>query len=160
MHVADFGCGKTGHIVFPASVVVGSQGIVYAVDILKDVLVSIQKRANLEALVNIHTIWSNLEYVGKTAIPSDSLDLVFIVNTLSQAENRHGILEEAKRLLKSKGRIVVVDWHKKGLSFSPDDNRFVNFDDMKDWARMNGFGVQDEFTVGPYHHAIVLYRNL
>lgn len=159
MHVADFGCGRTGHIVFPASLQVTSNGVVYAVDILKDVLNNIQKRADLEALVNIHTIWSNLEYVGKTAIPAGSLDVVFIVNTMSQSDNRHGMLEEAKRLLKDKGRIVVVDWTKKGLSFSPADERFVDFSDIKGWARNNLFGVQEEFGVGPYHHGLVLYRN-
>ncbi|MCX6779720.1 MAG: hypothetical protein NT034_00885 [Candidatus Magasanikbacteria bacterium] len=41
MRVADMGCGRTGHFVLPAARVVGEKGLVYAVDILKDVLQSL-----------------------------------------------------------------------------------------------------------------------
>lgn len=159
MHVADFGCGRTGHFVFPTAIKVGMEGAVFAVDIQQDVLENVQKRADMEALVNVHTVWSNLEMVGKTAIPEGSLDVVFVVNTLTQSDNRHAVLEEAKRLLKSKGRIVIVDWRKKGLSFSPADERFVDFADLINWGRMHGMALQEEFNVGEYMYGVVLYRN-
>lgn len=159
MHVADFGCGRTGHMVFPAAMVVGERGLVFAIDILKDVLENVHKRAKMEALHQVQTVWSNLEYLGKTAIPEGSLDIVFIVNVLSQSDNRHGMLEEAKRLLKDKGRIVVADWNKEGLSFSPDHKRFVDFTNVTEWARLHGFGIQEQFAVGPYHHGVILYRH-
>lgn len=158
MHIADLGCGRTGHLVFPASRIIGKQGLVYAVDILKDVLTLIQKRAASSAIHNIHTVWSNIESVGATAILPNSLDVVFVVNTLIHSDNRHGILEEARRLLKEKARLVIVDWKKKGLTFSPDDKRFVDFEDIKSWAQMHGYAVQEEFDVGAYHHGLVLFK--
>lgn len=159
MHVADFGCGRTGHIIFPAATVLGEQGVIYAVDILKDVLANVEKRALLEGLSNIHPVWSNVEMVGKTAVPQGSLDVVFIVNVLSHSDNRHGILEEAKRLLKKKGRLVIADWTREGLSIAPAGERFVDFSHVVNWARMHGFALQNEFPVGKYHHGVVLYRN-
>lgn len=158
MHVADFGCGRTGHIAIPAAVAVGPEGIVYAVDILKDVLENVQKRADVDSLVQLHTVWSNLEMIGKTAIPAATLDVVFIINTMTQSDNRHAMLEEAKRLLKEKGRIVVVDWKKKGLSFTPADHRFVDFADVIQWGRMHGMGIQEQFDVGEYLHGVVLFK--
>ena len=127
MHAADFGCGRTGHVIFPAATRIGEQGVVYAVDILKDVLHNVEKRAKMEGLVNIHPVWSNVELVGKTAIPEGSLDVVFVVNVLCHSDNRHGILEEARRLLKDKGRVVIADWTHDGLSFAPSGDRFVDF---------------------------------
>lgn len=159
MHVADFGCGRTGHMVFPAALVVGEQGLVYGVDILKDCLENVQKRAAMESLHQVQTIWSNVEYVGKTAIPAGSLDTIFIVNMLNQSDNRHGILEEARRLLKDKGRIVIVDWVTAALSFSPAEERLVDFKDLVSWARMHGFGLQEECGIGSYHNCVVLYRH-
>ncbi|MBD3311133.1 MAG: methyltransferase domain-containing protein [Candidatus Magasanikbacteria bacterium] len=158
MHVADLGCGRTGHVVFPAAVVLGERGIVYAVDILKDVLEIIQKRANTNRLYNIHTVWANLEHVGATAIPEKSLDVAFLVNTLVQADNRHGVLEEAKRLLKDKARLVIVDWARKGLKFGPQDERFVDFENIKKWANMHGFAFQEEFDVGRFHKGLVFFK--
>jgi ubiquinone/menaquinone biosynthesis C-methylase UbiE len=159
MHVADFGCGRTGHVIFPAAKAVGVRGIVYAVDILKDALEAIKKRAAINSMMNVHTVWTNLEWVGKTAIPPRSLDTVFIVNVLDQSDNRHGILEEAYRLLKDKGRLLIVDWFKKGLQFGPLDQRFLDFDDVKQWSKLRGFVLQEEFDTGPYHKGLVLYKH-
>ena len=44
MRVADLGCGRTGHFIFPTARVVGESGVVYAVDIMKDILESIKSR--------------------------------------------------------------------------------------------------------------------
>lgn len=159
MHVADLGCGRTGHIVFPLGKYIGDKGVVYAVDIMKEVLELMKKGAALNALHNVHTVWSNLEQVGATAIPEASLDAGFLVNTLSQADNRHAILDESRRLLKDKARLVVCDWSKKGLPFGPDDARFVDFTDIEQWATMHGFILQERFDMGPYHHGMVLYRH-
>ena len=159
MHVADFGCGRTGHIIFPGAMILGEDGVMYAVDVLKDVLEIIEKRSRLNnKLLNIKTVWSDLERVGATAIPEKSLNIVFIVNTLCQSNNRHGILEEAKRLLKEKSRMIIVDWSRKGLSFGPDDARFVDFENLKKWAKMHGLSVQEEFEVGKFHRGLVFFK--
>lgn len=159
MQVADFGCGRTGHMCFPAAHILGERGVVYAVDIMKEVLQVVEKRAKSEGHVNVHPVWSNIEFHGKTAIPPGTLDIVFIVNTLSQCHNRHGVLEEASRLLKPKGRIVVADWSEEGPGFGPKRPAFVDFRDIRTWGSMKGFTMQDEFTVGKYHYGCVLYRN-
>lgn len=158
MRLADLGCGRTGHLVFPASMIAGERGLVYAVDILKDVLENIKKRADLENRLNIHAVWANLEKMGGTAIPAQSLDTAFLINILHQSDNYLAILAEAKRLLKEKGRLVIADWFKKGLPFAPPAERYIDFQKIKDWARQNGFTVQEEFVMGKYHQGLVLYK--
>lgn len=159
MHVADFGTDRSGHIVFPAALLIGEKGIVYAVDILKSILENIKKRSELESFVNIHPIWSDLEK-GKTAIPEKSLDVVFLVNTLSFCDTPDLILAEAKRLLSAKSRLLIVDWLTKvNSAMGPKDDKFVNFSRIKAWAKQEGFLVQEEFPVGKYHHGIVLFRH-
>lgn len=158
MYVADFGTERTGHLVFPAAVAVGKNGLVYAVDVLKSVLESISKRAELESLLNIHTIWSDLEQ-GKTAIPKKSLDVIFLVNTLSFSHNPSLILQEAQRLLREKSRLVIVDWKKKvNAAFGPHDDNVLDFSLIKQWALQEGFQIQEEFSVGKFHHGIVFYH--
>ena len=159
LHIADFGCGRTGHMVFPAAPIIGDSGMIYAVDILKDVLQNIDKRAKHLAFTNVYTVWSDVENVGKTAIPEKSLDIIFMVNILSQSSNRHAILLEAERLLKPKGRILVVDWKTEGLPFSPCKETCVDMENIAKWGRMTGFAVQEIFDVGTYHDGIILYRN-
>ncbi|PIR75990.1 MAG: hypothetical protein COU32_04440 [Candidatus Magasanikbacteria bacterium CG10_big_fil_rev_8_21_14_0_10_42_10] len=159
MHVADFGCGQTGHIVFPCAMAVGGRGIMYAVDILKDVLAQIEERAKSNRLLNIHSVWSDIEKLGHTAIPQKSLDVGFLVNTLVHATDRMAVLNEVNRLLKDKARLVVVDWMKKGLVFGPKDEQFINFQDIEGWGKRHGFVVQEVFDVGRFHRGMVLYKH-
>lgn len=156
--MGHLGCGKTGHIVLPASKIIGESGVVYAVDILKDKLHDLEKRAHDMGISNIHGVWSNIEKIGSTAIPSASLDVIFLVNVLVKVEDQIAVLEEANRLLKEKCRLIVVDWWKKGASFGPPESQYINFDSIEDWARQRGFTIQEEFTCGPYHAGMVLYR--
>lgn len=159
MHVADFGCGQTGHIVFPCAKKLGSKGIMYAVDIIKDVLRQIERRARSNSLLNIHTVWSDLEKVGHTAIPPKSLDVAFLVNTLVQVRDRNAVLDEVNRTLKEKSRLIVVEWIKKGLAFGPKDEDFIDFEIIDTWARNNNFVVQESFDMGMFHRGIVLYKH-
>lgn len=159
MHIADLGCGRTGHVVFPASQVVGARGVVYAVDILKDVLESVRKRAATEAIHNVETVWADLEEPQGLAIPERTLDLGFFVNVLYHFESYDTPLAEAARVLKEKGRIVVVDWMKKLSTLGPANGAMVDFDEIISWARQNRFAVQEDTEVGPYHRVVVLFRS-
>lgn len=159
MHVADFGCGRTGHIVYPVAKLVGKEGSVYAVDILKDVLETMYKGAQMSSDVNIHTIWSDIEQYGMTAIPETSIDVGFLVNMLDLSKKQESILKEAGRLLKEKARLIIVDWVKKPSSFGPSEDQFVDFSAIKRWASEHHFVVQEEFPVGPYHWGMVLYKH-
>lgn len=158
MHVADLGCGRTGHIVFPAAAIIGDHGMIYAVDIMKDVLENIIKRARMENLLNIHTVWSDIEKVGKTAIPKKSLDVVFLVNILFHTDKIENMLDEAHRLLKDKSRIIVVDWIKNSLPFGPKEDKLIDFTKITTWSHNNNIVVQEEFKAGKYHKGLVLYK--
>ncbi len=158
MHIADLGCGRTGHVVFPGSMAVGEMGLVYAVDVLKDVLENIKKRAAMENLLNVQMIWADLEMAGKTSIPAKNLDVGFIINVLFQSKNKLALLDEAFRLLKDKARMVIVDWARDSLPFAPQKALLVNFDEIKKWARGKGLVVQEEFSAGPYHKGLVLFK--
>ena len=158
MHAADLGCGKTGHVVFPGAAILGEMGVMYAVDILKEVLLEIKKRAAIESLINVQTVWSDLERVDGTKIPARSLDVAFIINMLFQAKNHLAVLDGALRLLKDKARLLVVDWRNNNLPFAPPAEKLINFDEIKKWARSKGLAVQEEFDMGGYHHGVVLYK--
>ncbi len=159
MHVADFGAGRTGHIVFPAGLIIGEFGVVYAVDILKDVLEIIKKRAALEGYVNIHPVWADIDRLGGVSIPPRSLDIVFMINVLHHAADPTIPLREAQRLLKPKARILVVDWVESLVTLGPRPESMLNFAAVLQWARSEQFAVQDDFAASPYHRGLILFRH-
>jgi len=160
MHIADFGCGRTGHMVFSAARVVSDKGLVYAVDILKDVLEAVRRRALTETLHNIETIWGDIATPHGVSISDKSLDAVFLVNVLFHFENYEEVLFEAARLLKSKGRIVIADWQNHLEGIGPMEEKMIDFDKIISWAKQNNFSVQEDTNIGNYHRALLLYRNV
>ena len=158
MIVADLGCGTTGHFIFPISKIVGKKGKVYAVDILKTVLETINKRAKQENSINVITIWSDLEIFGATKIESNSLDCALLINTLYLSQKRAEIIRETVRLLKKGGRMIVAEWKSIALPFGPAIEVRVKEDEMISTALKMGLDIRDEFEAGPYHYGLIFEK--
>lgn len=159
MHIADFGAGQTGHLVFPAAQIIGEHGIVYAVDILPDVLAEIKKRAALNSCLQIKPVWADIEMENGVAIPKNSLDVVFIVNILHGVAKMAVVLSEADRVLKDKGRLVIVDWTQKVGALGPDPANQLDFNFIISWAREREYAVQEDFPVSAYSRGLILFKH-
>src|SRR3989338_7341113 len=142
---ADLGCGGAGHFVIPAAKMVGNQTEVYAVDILKSVLKSVTSIGRLEGITNIKPVWANLELVGSTRIKPGSLDFTSLINILFQSKLHQPILQEAVRLLKKDGKLLVIDWKKDTVSFGPNQDHRIDPAKIKSLAQSLGLELFDEF---------------
>lgn len=158
MMVADLGCGSIGYFVFPLSRIIGSHGTVYAVDILKNTLETIDRRKKQENLPNVKTIWSNLEIFNATAIESGSLDAGFLINTLYLSRKRVEIIRESVRMLKKGGTLVIVEWINADLPFGPPAEERVHAESLKSGATRLGLRLEDEFIAGNYHYGLIFTK--
>lgn len=156
--VADFGCGSMAFFTLQAAKLVGDKGIVYAVDVLKDVLSSAESRSRQEGLYNIKTIWSNIEKVGVTKIPEQSLDYILLVNTLFQTKKHKEVLAEAKRLLKPGGKLMVVDWLTAGGPIGPTREMRIDAEQVKRLAMEVGYKTEKEFVAGKNHYGVIFVK--
>lgn len=154
MKVADFGCGA-GHLGILAAQRTGKGGMVIALDIMEDKLDSIRARAKAAGLENIETRRANLEVLGSTGISDGTQDLVLLVNILFQSQKKAGILKEAKRVLRSGGSVVVVDWKKNTGGFGPPDHLRTTPEDMQALFEMEGFALVRGFNAGQFHYGLI-----
>ena len=158
MRVADFGCGSTGHFVFPSAQIVGEKGVVYAIDILKSVLDGIRSMVKSEGYDNVQTVWSDIELVGKTAIPANSLDACFFVNVLFQLKDHHSAIREATRLLKKNGFLVIIDWTKKLGPLGPAEDKMITSQSVEEIAKENGLNLFDKAAMNDYHYLLIFKK--
>ena len=156
--IADLGCGMHGYFVFPASLIVGKHGIVYAVDILKIALNNIQRGANQESLANIKTIWSDLEVFKGTELPNGSLNAILIINTLHQSQKRIQILREASRMLKKDGHLTIVEWGNNASPLGPNKKNKVIKKALIDVLIKLGHKLEDDYEAGNYHYGLVFRK--
>ena len=157
LQVADLGCGNFGFFVFPLAHLVGKQGKVYAVDIIKSALDDIARRARLENLSQIETIWSNLEVFGATKIPADKLDAALLINTLHQADNSLDMLKESIRMIKPGGKLIVIDWDDEH-PFGPDKKRHIKEAKLKTAVAKFDLELESEFNPGKFHYGLVFKK--
>jgi ubiquinone/menaquinone biosynthesis C-methylase UbiE len=158
MKVADFGCGNSGLFVFSAASYVGESGTVYAVDILKSVLEAIKSRISFENIVNVVPVWTDLEVYGAAKIPDVTLDVALLINTLHQSGERGGIVREAARMIKSGGKLLIVDWKKTQIPFGPPVERRVDKEQIIMACIEAGLELKKDFDAGMYHFGLVFVK--
>ena len=156
--VADLGAGGAAYFTIQAAKIGGDQGEVYAVDVIKGVLSSIESKAQMSGLYNIKTIWSNLEILGATKIPAETIDHGLLVNILFQTQKRAEIMAEAVRLLKPGGKLTVVDWSDTKHSFAPSGNIQVDPAEIIKIAQKLSLTLEQEFEAGKYHFGLVFIK--
>lgn len=159
MHVADFGTGRTGHMIFPAARVTGKTGVLYAVDLDKEVLEVINRRTKHEGVNNLYPVWGDIQLKGGVLIPPQTLDVIFMVNILWRCQKPLAPLGEALRLLRPKGRMVIVDWYRTLSTIGPNSEQKFDFEALQREARRLGLAVQEDFLVNDFQRAIILYRH-
>ncbi len=160
MRVADLGCGRTGHFIFSASRAVGETGVIYAIDVMKDILESIKSRVRSEGYDNIQTVWADIEATGKVPIPEKSLDVCFFVNVLFMLKNKKGAIGEATRLLKKNGFLVIVDWAKQLGTLGPTADMAVKPEEIKVLAEESGLTLIEQCAGGEYHFCLIFKKEL
>ncbi|MBI4599953.1 methyltransferase domain-containing protein [Candidatus Uhrbacteria bacterium] len=156
--VADLGCGGGGHFVAPTALMVGSGGLVYAVDIQKKVLNSLEASLKIQNIGNVKIVWSDLERVGAAQIPEKSCDVAILANVLFQNKNHASMMQEAARLVRDGGKVVVIDWKKTGGVFGPPQELRIAPDSVQRIGMDGNLGFLETFDVGDFHYAVVFKK--
>lgn len=157
--VADFGCGTVGHFIFPAATIVGNDGRVLAIDIQKSVLQAVKSRAQLMRCNNVEMLWSDIERKNGIGVADQTFDLSLIVNNLSSTKDLWALAEEARRVTKVGGRLVVVDWRVADSPMGPPLERRLTAEQAQTAFVAHGFVLDHPFIPGAFHWGLVFRRD-
>jgi ubiquinone/menaquinone biosynthesis C-methylase UbiE len=152
--VADLGAGTGFYSVALGSIV--PKGKVYAVELQKDFLDTI-KRKILEAhLDNVEIILGDVEKLGGTKIGDGIADAVIVSNVLFQIKDKEKFIEEIKRILKPKGRVMLIDWSESSIMSG---TTIVPKDKAEEMFKKKVFVVDREIDAGDHHYGMILSKN-
>lgn len=157
MQVADFGSGS-GFYTMAIAKVVSPGGKVFAVDIQKDLLQKLKNGANQNKLHNIDIVWGDLEHLGGTKLRESSLDAVTVCNLLFQIENKDALCLEIKRILRTNGRVLVVDWAGSFSGVGPQEADVVSKLKVTDIFQDHGFTLDREISAGAQHYGLIFRK--
>jgi len=158
MKVADFGAGSGFYSIEMAKELKG-EGVVYAIDVQKELLEKIKSTAEKEDLTNIEIIWGDIEKIGGSKLADYSIDIVILSNILFQVEDKNNLLEEIKRVLKQKGQVLVVDWEDSFGGIGPEPGSVFSKESAKNLFEDNNFALEKEFSAGDNHYGFIFIKD-
>ena len=156
MAIADFGAGH-GFFSVAFAKKVGPSGQIFAIDILSQTLEAVRSKAKLEGLFNIKIIRGNLEKPNGSALEDESCDMVFIANVLFQVPDKPGLINEAYRVLKKNGELVVVEW-KPYIALGPQKEHRLSEEELKQLVISKGFSEPKPINAGSHHYGFVFKK--
>jgi FkbM family methyltransferase len=155
MRVADIGAGP-GFFTIPIAKKVGRNGIVYAVEKEKEMIIHLEsniKRENLQDIVRI--IHAPAE---RTGLSDSSVDVAFIANVFHDIQDKKSVLSEINRILVKEGKVVNIDWKMKPSPVGPPiEIRIPMRLELQIFER-NGFRLLEKIQAGRYHYGFILKK--
>lgn len=156
MVIADFGCGN-GYYSVAAATLTSNKGEVYSIDILEDALSQTATLAKLTGLKNIITKQCDLEKFGGCDLPVTSCDLVIIGSLLHQVQNKENVIREAYKVLKTGGKLLIVEWKPEAV-FGPVAKERIVLSEARGLLEKQGLRSLRELSAGAYHYALLFEK--
>lgn len=157
MLVADFGAGS-GFFTRAAAREVGPKGIVWAVDVNRDILSRIKNLAAAEGLHNVEVVHGDIEREGGSHLPADQFDFCVVANVLFSVEHKKEFVQEVRRVLHRGGCALVVDWQESFGGLGPHEAHVYTEAAAHDLFSQAGFAYVDRVPAGAYHWGFVVRK--
>jgi ubiquinone/menaquinone biosynthesis C-methylase UbiE len=155
--VADLGSGS-GHYTMAVAKAVGDKGMVYAVDIQKDMLGKLKNDAGKLGLFNVEVVWGDVEKPGGAKLKDGAVDAAILSNLLFQVGDKEAVAKECFRILKPLGKLLVIDWADSFGGLGPTMETVVSHDLTVALFTGLGFVLDREIKAGDHHYGIIFTR--
>lgn len=146
MKGADFGCGG-GYFTSLLANEVGPTGIIYAIDIQEEVLKEAQEFLKNLNLKNVKFLKNDLE--KNSGLDDNSLDFVFISQVIYQSEKPENIIQEAKRVLKEDGYLILIEPEEKNYLFF--GQSIYSLEELSNFLKNQKFKIIEIKTINGYY---------
>jgi ubiquinone/menaquinone biosynthesis C-methylase UbiE len=157
--IADFGAGSGAYTIAAAKALNGN-GKVYAVDVQKDLLTRLESTCREQHISNVGYIWGNLEEMGGTKLADQSVDIVILSNVLFQAGDKEIAIEEAKRVLRQGGQLLLIDWTSSFNQMGPTKEQVFPELEARKMVESLNFTFDRNIDAGNFHYGMIFKKGI
>jgi ubiquinone/menaquinone biosynthesis C-methylase UbiE len=148
--VIDFGCGS-GYWALPMAKIVGTKGLVIAIDTYEENLRVLKSKAQKEGVNNIR--YFKAPYSSKNIPVTEKADLILISNILSLVETDSSLVSSVKANAMFGTKLVIIDWNAES-TIGPKKELRINTEEVISMAEKVGFVFKKLLPCGSDHIGI------
>lgn len=153
--VVDLGAGTGFYSVAAGHIV--TRGKVYAVEIVKDFLATIKNKVKEANLHNVEIIWGDVEKRGGTSIGDSVADVAIASNILFQVKDKTQFIDEIKRILKPKGKVLLIEWSQGSLVVG--QNSVIPKNQAREMFEKRGFMFGRDIDAEAHHYGMIFIKS-
>jgi len=148
--ICDIGAGS-GIFTIPAARI--TKNTVFALEINDEFLAVIMGKAAIEDLPNIIAMKVTGDHYD---IRPDTVNVVILVTVLHEIEDKSALLTECKRIMKSKAKLAVIEFHKHQTPMGPPVTHRLDKEEVIEMCGTCGFKRTVEFDLGENLYCLLL----
>lgn len=151
----DMASGR-GEYAIVASQVIGDEGLVYAIDLWEEGIVTLEKQASAGGIKNLKPILGDISQ--RIPIESNSVDVCLMATVMHElvlTESADGALKEASRVLNSHGVLAIIEFNKVERPPGPPIHIRLTPEDVERIVTPHGFRKERVIDVGPHNYLIM-----
>jgi len=145
MVVGDIGSGG-GYFIHEFSRKVGRNGYIYAIDTDEMAVDFIKTHLLTEDIQNVETLLVNSDGIN---LPEKSVDLFFLRNVFHHIPNQAEYFKGIGKFLKDDGKIAIIDYNKRKLSFTGLFGHYTPEIVLLDIMKQAGFSLLEKYDFLP-----------
>lgn len=149
MVLCDIGAG-TGVFTFPATEI--SNKDIYALDISDSMLELLTNRMAERNIKNL-----KIKKVDSAILPVNdkSCDMAIMVTVFHEIDNKEVMIDEIKRILKPKGKLMIIEFHRRKTPMGPPAEHRIAEEYVEELAESKGLKTISKFSLGDNFYCIV-----
>ena len=155
MTVCDLGAGN-GFYTLPMAKAVAPKGKVYAVEIQREMLRFLRKRADAAKVENIEYVLGSLI---DPKLPEGSQDLILLVDVYHEFSHPEHMLKAIRKALKPEGKLVLVEFRAEDPNVPIKPLHKMSKKQINKELTANGFKLAEEFDKLPWQHMMFFQRD-
>jgi len=149
MVLCDIGAGS-GIFSLPAAQI--SSNDIYALE-LSDPMIELLKRRRTDN--NIQNLKIRKVDGGRLPLENDTCDMALMVTVFHEIADKEIMLGEINRILKEKGRFMIIEFHKRETPMGPPVDHRISEEDVEEICNHNKFITIEKFTMGDNFYGII-----
>ena len=154
MVVADIGAG-VGYMSLRMAKRVGPTGKVYANDLQPEMLAMLRENAAKAKITNVVTVLGD---VADPKLPTNTMDLVLLVDVYHEFSQPQQMLRKIRETLKPDGRLVLLEYRAEDPNVPINPEHKMTVAQVKTELEAEGFVLQPVIETLPRQHILILTK--